>query len=225
MFAAIRTWEEYTNPVNEKAKTTDAFTGKLHMLYKPFRVYDKYKPWHELAVKDLSVAVPGEESAVELWYPVKKRIFETVVTSSSFLPIIFYYTHKIKEWGYVFQQCKICDAHFLARSRHYELCSDECRKTKAATAKKEFDERAKGDKLEQLDEAAYYYWYNRLRKLRKGNAANTEKATAFKIEFDAFRKEAVKRKAAVKNRQFSQAEFSAWLVEQQYFADKLMDEH
>jgi len=124
----------------------------------------------------------------------------------------------------VFQQCKICDAHFLARSRHYELCSDECRKKQAATAKKEFDERAKGDKLEQLDEAAYYYWYNRWRKLKKGKTADLEKAATFKVAFDAFRKEAVKRKAAVRSRKITQADFSSWLVQQQDFADALMDD-
>jgi hypothetical protein len=121
-------------------------------------------------------------------------MFETVVTSSSFLPIIFYYTHKIKEWKFVFQQCKICDAHFLARSRHYELCSDECRKKKATTAKKEFDERTKDDKLEKLHENAYQYWYNRLRMLQKGKRANAESAAAFNIKFADFRKEAKKRK-------------------------------
>ena len=123
----------------------------------------------------------------------------------------------------MFGQCKICDTHFLARSRHYELCSDKCRKVKAATAKKEFDERAKGDKLEQLDESAYFYWYNRLRKLRKGKTANLEKAAAFKVQFDIFRKEAVRRKALVKSRKMPLADFSAWLVEQQSVADGLME--
>jgi len=250
MFAAILTWEEYVNPLNEKSATADTFTSRLHMLYKPFRVYDKFKPWQDEATAALSVALQDGESGVELWYighagkqsryqseqlpkgesravkrttgPTIKQPFEVVVASSSFLPIIFYYTHKIKEWGFVYQQCKVCNNHFLARSRHYELCSDECRKIKATTAKKEFDERAKSDKLEQLDEAAYYYWYNRLRKLRKGKAANLEKAAVFKVEFDVFRKEAVKRKAAAKNRQISIADFASWLVEQQEVADELM---
>jgi len=221
MFAAIRTWEDYIDHFR-KNHGADLLSGTLFTLYKPFRVYAKHKPWHDESTSALSVALQNNESAVELWYPVKKQKFETVVTSSSFLPIIFYYTHKINEWGYVFGQCKICDAHFLARSRHYELCSDECRKKKATTAKKEFDERAKDSTLEKLDEAAYYYWYNRLRKLRKGKAANPEKAAAFKIEFDAFRKEAVKRKAAVKSRKIPLADFSAWLVQMQDEADKLM---
>ena len=90
------------------------------------------------------------------------------------------------------------------------------------TAKREYDERVKGDRLEQLDEAAYYYWYNRLRKLRKENAA--EKTAAFKAAFDDFRKEAVRRKADVKRNKIKQSEFSSWLAAQQDEADRLMGE-
>ena len=224
MFASIRTWEDYLVHFR-KNHGADLLSGNLFTLYKPFRVYGEYRPWQEESTAALSVALQNGESAVELWYPVKKRMFETVVTSSSFLPIIFYYTHKIKEWKFVFQHCKICNEHFLARSRHYELCSDECRKKKASTTKKEYNERTKDDKLEKLYETTYHYWYNRLKKLRKGKHANPENAAAFKIEFDTFRKEAVKRKTAVKNKQISLADFSAWLVQQENLADKLMDEY
>jgi hypothetical protein len=147
---------------------------------------------------------------------------ECVAASASLLPVVAYYLHKIAEWRFVFQQCKVCSKDFLARSRHYELCSDECRKVQAVEVKRDFDERAKGDRLEQLDEAAYYYWYNRLRKLRKGKAANPDKAAAFKVEFDAFRAEAVRRKAEVKRGEVKLSDFSAWLAEQQNEADRLM---
>jgi hypothetical protein len=223
MFAAVRTWDEYINPLNEKAKTADAFTGKLHMLYKPFRVYDKYKPWHELAVKDLSVAIPGEESAVELWYPVKKRIFETVVAALSFLPLIFYYTHKIKEWGYVFQQCKICDAHFLARSRHYELCSDKCRRKQAAIRKHEHEERYKDDDATAAYDRTYYHWYNRLKKLRKGKLANPKQEALFSGELKKFCDEGKKLKTAVQKRKMNFSDYSTWLAQQANLADDLMD--
>ncbi|MCL2615974.1 MAG: hypothetical protein FWD30_04150, partial [Dehalococcoidia bacterium] len=105
---------------------------------------------------------------------------------------------------------------------HYELCSDACRKEQAVTAKREYDERAKGDRLEQLDEAAYYYWYNRWRKLKKGNAANPERAAAFKVAFDDFRKEAVRRKADVKRGDIRLNDFACWLISQQDEADRLM---
>jgi len=223
MFAAIRTWEEYLNCFNMN-HGADMLTDRLAMLYKPYAVYADYRPWRDEAAAALSNALRDGESGVELWYPVAKRPFETVVAVSSFLPVIFYYLNKVNEWRFVFQGCKVCGKDFLARSRHYELCSDTCRKEQAVTAKREYDERAKGDRLEQLDEAAYYYWYNRLRKLRKGKAANPEKAAAFKVAFDDFRKEAVRRKADVKRNKIKQSEFSSWLAAQQNEADRLMGE-
>ncbi len=138
------------------------------------------------------------------------------------LPVIAYYLHKIEEWNLVFQSCKVCGNDFLARSRHYELCSDECRKVQAVGAKREFDERVKSDRLEQLHEAAYYYWYNRLRKLKRGNTADTEKAAVVSVAFKEFRKEAVRLKRLVKEKEMPLPEFSAWLAEQQNGVDRLM---
>jgi hypothetical protein len=223
MFAAIRTWEDYLNCFNMN-HGADMLTDRLSMLYKPFAVYADYRPWREEAAAALSVALREGESGVELWYPVSKRPFETVVVASSFLPVIAYYLHKIEEWRFVFQGCKVCGKDFLARSRHYELCSDACRKEQAVTAKREFDERAKDDRLEQLDEAAYYYWYNRWRKLKKGKAANLERAAAFKAAFDDFRKEAVRLKGEVKRGNARLNEFADWLVAAQDEADRLMGE-
>jgi hypothetical protein len=221
MFAAVRTWEDYLNCFNLN-HGADLLTDRLSMLYKPFAVYGDYRPWKEEAAAALTSALRDGESGVELWYPVTKRPFETVVAFSSFLPVIFYYLHKVEEWGYVFQVCKVCGKDFLARSRHFELCSDDCRKKQAVEAKREFDGRAKGDRLEQLDEAAYYYWYNRLRKLKKGNAASPERAAAFKTAFGVFRAEAVRRKAAVKRGETRLTEFADWLITQQDGADRLM---
>ena len=110
----------------------------------------------------------------------------------------------------MFQRCKVCGRDFVARSRHYELCSDGCRKKK-------------GNRLEQLYDAAYYYWYNRLRKLRREKAANPEKAAAVGEAFKAFRKEAVKRKGEVKCGKMKLNDFSSWLIEQQNEFDRLMD--
>jgi hypothetical protein len=237
MFAAIRTWEEYLNcySMNHGA---DLLTDRLFMLYKPFHIYAGYKPWRDEAIETLNHAVRDGESNVELWYleqpedmsirlksaHTKKKQLEIIVASTSFLPVIFYYLHKIEEWGYVFQRCKVCGAHFLARSRHFELCSDKCRKAQAVEAKRGYDERTKGDRLEQLDESAYNYWYNRLRKLKKGDAANSEKASVVKTEFNIFRKEAIRRKNMVKNGDMTISEFAGWLVKQQDVVDNLMGE-
>ena len=211
MFAAIRTWEEYLNCFNLN-HGADLLTARLSALYRPFFLYADYRPWQDETAAALSKVLRDEEAAVELWYPVLKRSFECVVASASFLPVIAYYLHKIEEWNFVFQTCKVCGNDFLARSRHYELCSDECRKKQAVEAKREFDERAKSDRLEQLHEAAYYYWYNRLRKLKRGKAADLDKAAAVGAAFGVFRKEAVKRKGQVRRGEMKLTDFSSWLI-------------
>ena len=222
LFAAVKTWDEYLNCYNLN-HGADLLIGRLSALYRPFFLYGDYRPWQEEAAAALSNVLRDEEAAVELWYPVLKRSFECVVASVSFLPLIAYYLHKIEDWGFVFQRCKVCGADFLARSRHYELCSDGCRKVQAAEAKREFDARVKNDKAEQLDEAAYYYWYNRLRKLKRGKTADMEKAAIVGAAFKSFRKEAVQRKRLVKDKEMPLAEFSAWLIEQQDEVDRLME--
>jgi hypothetical protein len=224
MFAAIRSWEIYLGLLNKQRHVSEKLSKSLFMLYKPFTVYGEFKPWQNGARATLSVALQDDESVTELWYPVKKRPFETVVNASSFLPIIFYYMNKIDEWRLVFQQCKICEKYFVATSRHYELCSKNCRKDNSKELKREFDVRARNSKLEQHDKSSYYYWDNRLRKLKTGKNAMPDKAPIFKAAQDAFRKEAVKRKAAVKRGEVDIKIFTDWLIQQQIEADRLMDE-
>ncbi len=196
---------------------------RLSTLYRPFFLYGDKRPWQEETAAALSKVLRDEESAVELWYPVLKRSFECIVASASFLPVIAYYLHKIEEWNLVFQNCKVCGKDFLARSRHYELCSDECRKKQAAEAKREFDERAKDDSLEQSHETAYYYWYSRLRKLKRAKNPDVEKIAVVNAAFEVFRKEAVKRKGMAHRKEITPKEFTDWLFKQQNEVDRLMD--
>jgi hypothetical protein len=72
--------------------------------------------------------------------------------------------------------------------------------------------------------AAYYYWYNRLRKLRKGKSADPAKAAVVGAAFKVFRKEAVKRKGEVKRGEVKLTEFSSWLIDQQNAVDAMMGE-
>ena len=223
MFAAIRTWEEYLNCFNLN-HGAEILTERLVALYRPFVLYAENRPWEEFAPSAMAAALRDSDTEVSLWYPVKKRPFEVVVAFSSLLPVIQHYLFKLNEWGYVFQQCKICGRDFVAKSRHYELCGDGCRRVQALENKREFDERAKGDKLEQIHENAYNYWYNRLRKLKKGTAADPERAAVVDAAFKEYRKEAVKRKAAVKSGDLSFSDFATWLAEQQNAVDALMGE-
>ncbi len=222
MFAAIRMWEDYLNcyHLNHGA---DLLSERHHLLCRPFAHYDgQHKPWQDKPSTLLSETLHEQESQVELWYPLGKRLSEVIVSVSSLYPLLLYYLSKLEEWRLVFQQCKVCGKYFAAKSRHYELCSDDCRRVQSVGAKRDFDERARGSLLEQLDETAYNYWYTRLRKLKKGKNADAEKAAALKIAFDAYRKEAVKLKGAVKRGETPLAEFSGWLAMQNDEADRLM---
>jgi len=246
MFAAIRTWDEYLYLHNHHKKDdiSDTLTGKLSILYKPFMVYGEYRPWHDDAVNVLSVALRDAESSVELWYPVKNRLLETVVTYSSFLPIIFYYMNKLNEWGYSFRQCKACNIFFLAENRHYEVCSGECRKQNAVNAKQKFNEKTKDDESKHLYDATYQHWYNRRRSLLKNKTADPDMVETFMTAFRNFRNEAAKRKKALQKvkkqaeesasiREEDKAnekakklfrEFQGWLAVQYSEADKLFSE-
>jgi len=222
MFAAIRTWEQYLNCYHLR-HGADRLIHSLAPLYRPFFLYDRCQLWQEEAAAVMSKTLHDGESQVELWYPVNKRPFECVAAVTSFQPLIFYYLHKIEEWKFVFQECKVCCKYFLARSRHYELCSDECRKVQAVQAKREFDERAKEDNLEKYHETAYYYWYNRLRKLKRAKTPDAGRISAVSGAFEIFRKEAVKRKNMVKRGEMELREFSSWLFKQQNEVDALME--
>ena len=221
MFAAMRTWDEYLNCYNIN-HGRDIFLERTSRLYRPFYLYGDYRPWQEEAVESLSKAIHAGESQTELWYPVKKRPFECVVAHSSFQPLIFYYLHKIEEWGLHFQKCKICDGDFLAPSARYELCSEKCRKVQAVESKREFDERAKKSMIEQLDEAAYYYWYNHLRRLKRRKTADPERITAVESAMAEFRSESKRQKAEVKRGTIRQEDYTRWLAEQRDVVDRIM---
>ncbi|MCL2049555.1 MAG: hypothetical protein FWG87_12620 [Defluviitaleaceae bacterium] len=259
MFAAIRTWEEYLGCFNLNYGAA-RLSERLFTLYKPFQVYDTSKPWQAEAPAALSTASHDGESNIELWHieepsgrkklrvassRLAKPRIEVIVACSSFLPIIFYYMNKVEEWRLVFQRCKVCGGYFLARSRHYELCSASCRKLKAVEATREFNERAKNDECQKLYYATYQFWFNRLRKVQKSGCAacnfgnlscqaeqhheeqlpsiqkTAEAAAIYKEAFGDFRKEAKKRKAAVRSKE-QLDDFRDWLFRQQCEAEFLL---
>jgi len=216
MYAAIHTWEQYLNCYRLN-HSGDLFIGRSISLYRPF--YRERELWES----DNGInAVRDDDTQVELWYPSVKRPLECVVGFSSFMPLISYYLHKVDDWGYVIQQCKVCNKMFLARSLHYELCSDECRKKKYKEAKTEYEERTKDDTSEKCHKAAYYYWYNRQRKLREDKTTTPDKQAAYDNAFSKYRKEARKRKAEVKRDKSKLPGFTAWIEQQKNIADNFM---
>jgi hypothetical protein len=116
---------------------------------------------------------------------------------------------------------KVCNNYFLAKSKHFEICGDGCRKAQAIEARRQFDERNKDEKVEAIYENHYQYWHNRLRRLKTGNAAETD-VTAFTNIFKDFRKSAIKRKNEVKNGKIKLSAFTSWLAEQQNIVDGMV---
>jgi len=216
IFSAIHTWYEFWT-CYELNHAPKIFNEKADTLYSPF--YREKNLWET----DNKISPDSSaDSQVELWYPAQKRPFECVVGFSSFVPLISYYLHKIDEWKRVFQKCKVCNKIFLTRSRHYELCSDKCRKVKNTTAKREYDERTKDDFPEKCYDSAYNYWYNQKRKLKRDNTATQDKIIVFNNAFTTFRKEAIKQKSEVRQDKKKTADFTAFLEKQKDIADKLI---
>ena len=221
VFAAIRTWEDYLNCYNMD-NASGLFIDRLSALYKPFEIYRDFYPWESEAIKaTMHDAWRDSETSIELWYPIAKRPFEVAVVGSSLLPIVMYQLHKMTDWHFYYQRCKVCSAFFIAKNKRYELCSDKCRKVQATAAKREFNDRNKSDKLEQYDNADYNYWYNQLRKLNK--AGDIEAVKTFKAALTTHRREALKRKTAIKNGIIPLSDYTSWLISQQREADLLLN--
>jgi hypothetical protein len=72
-------------------------------------------------------------------------------------------------------------------------------------------------------EAAYYYWYNRLKKLRKGKMANPEHEALFSEELKKFCAEGKRLKKLVQGRKMKIDDYNTWLAQQANLADDLMD--
>ncbi|MDR2532283.1 MAG: hypothetical protein LBC82_05510 [Oscillospiraceae bacterium] len=225
MFAAVKTWEIYWQHFKGK-DGSEKFLNRVGKLYRPFFGLREHNLnlWQLSSANVMSAVLFTEESQIELWQPLKKRNArrgECVVTSSSFIPIIFYYLERFEEWGLQLKKCKICGTGFLAESRHYELCSNKCRKVTAVAAKQQYEEKIEGDKVVAAYENHYQYWYNRGRRLKRNNAPDEEIAE-FTKAFNKFRKGAIKRKAEVKSGDLSFMDFSTWLFEQQEIVDGLV---
>jgi len=220
-YAAMRMWNEYLVCYNIN-HGPQMFLDRVSLLCRPFHLYGEYRPWREEAIQSLEKTLHAGESQLELWYPNPKRSLECVVAYSSFQPVIFYYLKRLEEWKLYFLKCKICGRYFVARSRRYELCGKKCRTVQATENKRQFDERAGKQYYEQLYEADYNYWYNRLRKVKKNETANPELAAAVKEAFEAFRLEAVRRKNEVKNGKERIQYLTDFLDDEKKKLDKLM---
>ena len=139
---------------------------------------------------------------------------ECVAVYASFYPLITYYLNRLNDWGLCFRRCKVCGRVFLASSQRYELCGDKCRKAQALQNKRDFDERARENNYDLLYKNECQNWRNKINKAAKLDGFPPEQLAVMRAAFEAFKKEALMRKRAVKQKAASPKEFSDWLYRQ-----------
>ena len=134
--------------------------------------------------------------------------------SSAKFELIIYYLNRLREWGLYFRKCKVCGKIFLAPSQRYELCGEKCRKAQALQNKRDFDERARENNYDLLYKNECQSWRNKIKKAEKLPGFPLDRLETMHAAFDAFKKEALTRKKAVKTKTASPKEFSDWLFQQ-----------
>ena len=172
------------------------------------------KPKHFQAGSLYFKGTPSEDTRLDLWFPDNRRTEECVSAYASLYPLVTYYLNRLNDWGLCFRQCKVCRKYFLAKSQQYELCSDKCRKAQALQNKREFDERARENNYDLLYKNECQNWRNKINKAKRTARFPADRLEEMLTAFEAFKKEALKRKKAVKEKTASPKEFTDWLYQQ-----------
>ena len=232
MYATFRIWNEYlvTREYRDRNTACDRFIEKIQILTQAFQTEnvmnfnsDTGKPERFHTGSLYFRNTPAEITRLELWFPDNRRRTECVAAYSSFYPLITYYLNRLNDWGLCFRQCKVCGKYFLAKNQRYELCSDKCRKAQALQNKREFDERARENNYDLLYKNECQNWRNKINKSKKTADFPIERLEEMKTAFDLFKKEALRRKKAVKAGTTKPTEFTDWLYQQSNIILKLSE--
>lgn len=232
MYAAFRIWNGYllARQPRERAEACERFMDGMARLTAVFQEGnllrldpESGKPERFHAASRVFGSVPAEETRLELWYPDNKRTVECVATYDSLCPMITYYLNRLNDWGLYFRKCKVCGRLFLAESLRYELCGSKCRKAQALQNKREFDERARDNSYDLSYKNECQHWRNIINKAKKKAGFPAERLAAMQAAFEAFRREALQRKRAIRTEKASPKEFTDWLYQQNSIILNLLD--
>ncbi len=231
-YTAFRIWNGYLK-AREKRKreiACEEFMAEMAKLTIAFQIpdamqYDKDSGVPgKLDTRSLYYRrTPAEHTRLSLWFPDSGRQMECAAAYDSLLPLITYYLNRLHDWGLYFRQCKVCGKFFLAKSLRYELCSDKCRKEQALRNKREFDERARENDYDHQYKNECQGWRNVINKAKKTPGFPDDRLARMLTAFEDFKKEALRRKALVKNRKSSPEEFRNWIVTQKNILLDLME--
>ena len=232
MYVAFRIWNDYLiarEPRDREAacqRFMDKMSGFTMFFQEESPLHfdsDTGKPKQFHISSRIFGSVPSVETRLDLWYPDNRCTTECVAAYASFYPLVTYYLNRLNDWGLCFRKCKVCGHIFLAKSKRYELCSDKCRKKQALQNKREFDERAKENNYDLLYKNECQNWRNKINKAKKTTGFSVDRLEEMVTAFDAFKKEALQRKKAVKEKITSPKEFSDWLYKQSNVIVKLAE--
>lgn len=232
MYAAFHIWNEYLKArlPRERDAAGEHFLQKMSALTLAFHTdspldFDKNtgKPIRFDLTRRMWSQIPEQAIRLDLWYPDRKMTTECVSAYYSFYPLLIYYMNRLSDWGLNFCKCKVCGKVFLAQSLRYELCSDKCRKKQALQNKREFDQRARENNYDLLYKNECQNWRNKINKAKKTAGFPAERLEEMLTAFEAFKKEALQRKKAVKERTASPNEFTDWLYQQNHIIVELAD--
>ncbi|MDR3019362.1 MAG: hypothetical protein LBU66_00485 [Treponema sp.] len=224
-YVALRIWQEYNKAC--KIKDYDLYSA-IETISLPLMVHLKADilEWQEQEPQNPMGFLSNDYflHPASVLYAKGKTLTEYQAADLSLLPLVVYYLKTVYNQKTYIQTCKRCGKLFRANTANIPtFCSDECKKEQNRENKRRFDEKAKDTPYEAAYKTNYMYWYNRIAKLRK-NATGTERLTDAKVAFDAFCKEAVKKKKAIINGKADERDFESWMLQQRDIIDRLMEQ-
>lgn len=226
-FAALRLWQEY-QAVKDLPETSE-INDRLDQIIYPVRTSheQQIKSWHMVyTYSDLYRFLGGEYFDFPAWvmYQAGRPMTVYHVTDFSILPLYVHYLNTVYTKQAFFQYCKRCGRLYVAQTAKVKgFCSEGCRKAQQRENRKRYDDRVKGDAAESNYRAAYMYWYNRMKKLRRDPDVDAGRMAELEMAFKAFRDEATERKRDVQRKKADVGAFMAWLDEQRGRFDELAE--
>lgn len=154
------------------------------------------------------------EQRLALRYAAKSRGEEWLLITESFYPALQYYLRKLMDWGQCLCRCSVCNSVFIADSRHYSLCSEDCRRTQNRLNKQRFDEKGKENGYDQAYKNTCQRMRNGLKRIEMPDMRQEAEAW-----FKAFRKEATGRKKHITDHEATKA-FMNWMFEKEREFDR-----
>ena len=213
IYTAIRLWDGYlrAREPRDRNQAGELFKLDLMGLISPM---EKYSP-DELLDRSIADTIrkTDDEVKMDVWYPARTEL-ECVTAYRSFFPVIMYYHARLADWSLYFRTCKVCGRVFLAKSQKYTMCSDKFRQKMKTQAKRDFDARAIENEYDHIYKNEAQHWLHYIHRMEKDSDYPPERITEIRSAYEDFKKEAKKRKNAVKNGGSTVSKFQDWMLKQ-----------